>query len=57
MKCPNCGKELFLDHAVQVDDKTELYHVCMNKKCPKYRRAHKTTGEEMESHIKPKSSF
>lgn len=54
MKCPNCGNEMFLDHAEQVGKKTELYHVCMNKRCSKYRRAYKSEGEEMESKIKPK---
>lgn len=55
MKCPNCGKDLFLDHVSEVNNKTELYHVCMNMKCSRYRKAFKSTGEEMESHIKPKS--
>jgi len=54
LKCPKCPTELLLDHTKVENDKTVYVYVCMNPKCPDYKKAFTASGEQVEPQIKEK---
>jgi hypothetical protein len=51
MFCPQCNFETFIDHVEQSESTTTYVYVCMNPKCPAYKRSFTLTGAEMETQI------
>jgi len=50
MLCPQCNNAVHIDH---VSPETGKYaYVCLDPKCPTYRKAQYLTGEETETQIK-----
>lgn len=52
MKCPKCDQETYIDHTEQNAGVTTYVYVCVNPKCPDFRKGFKLTGEEVEAQIK-----
>ena len=48
-KCDVCGSEMMID---RMDDNGQVFYVCMNKICPKYRQSfNPVSGDISESEI------
>ena len=52
MKCPSCNNETFIDHVTKVGETTTYTYVCVNPKCPEYKKAFTLTGGETKTQIK-----
>ena len=51
MKCLQCNNEVFIDHVTTVNGVTTYTYVCVNPKCPEYKKAFTLMGDETKAQI------